>query len=117
MLSEDGLMLIKLWFSIDAREQKQRLQERSTNPLKRWKLSTVDAKAQEKWQDFTHYKNKMFKHTSTQKNPWVIVKGNNKSQARLEAMRYVLNKIDYTGKGETDQRLRPDPTVVEILKD
>jgi len=110
-------MLIKLWFSINAGEQKQRLEERGTNPLKRWKLSTVDAKAQEKWQDFTHYKNKMFAHTSTQRNHWVIIKGNNKIQARLEAMRYVLNTIDYTGKGDTGQRLEPDPEIVEIISD
>ena len=115
MLSEDGLILIKLWFSIDAREQKQRLDERASNPLKRWKLSTVDAKAQEKWQDFTHYKNKMFLQTSTKQNPWVIIRGNNKTQGRLEAMRYVLNKIDYTNKGVTGQRLEPDPGVVEVL--
>jgi polyphosphate kinase 2 len=115
MLSEDGLILIKLWFSIDAGEQKQRFEERVTNPLKRWKLSTVDAKAQEKWKDFTRYKTEMFTRTSTLRNPWVIIKGNNKSQARLEAMRYVLNKIDYAGKGETGQRLKPYSNVVEVL--
>jgi len=85
--------------------------------LKRWKLSTVDAKAQEKWQDFTHYKNKMFLQTSTVQNPWVIIKGNNKSQARLEAMRYVLNKIDYAGKGVTGQRLEPNSQIVKIISD
>lgn len=115
MLIEDGLILIKLWFSIDSPEQKKRLDERKVNPLKQWKLSTVDAQAQEKWQDFTKFKSQMFLRTSTPKNPWVIIKGNNKSRARLEAMRYVLNMINYDEKGRTGMRLEPDFEIVNII--
>lgn len=115
MLEEDGLHIIKFWFSIDPDEQKRRLEERVTNPLKQWKLSTVDAQAQAKWDEFTHYKEAMFTHTSTPMNPWVIVKGNNRNKARVEAMRYVLNKLDYDQKGATGERLVPDPKIVSVL--
>lgn len=114
MLIEDELMLVKFWFSIDAGEQKKRLVERETSPLKQWKLSTIDARAQEKWQEFTFYKERMFAATGTIYNPWVIIKGNDKEKARLEAMRYVLHTVDYAGKGETGRRIEPDPDIVRV---
>ena len=115
MLIEDGIILVKLWFSIDKKEQEQRLEERKTNPLISWKLSTVDALAQQKWDDFTRYKELMFQQTATKDSPWVVVKGNEKDLARKEAMRYVLNQTDYTDKGLTGTPLNFDPTIVQVI--
>lgn len=115
MLAEDGLMVVKFWFSIDVEEQKRRLKERETNPLKQWKLSTVDAQAQGKWADFTRYKEAMFEHTSTNYCPWVVVQGNDRDTARLESMRYVLHKADYAKKGQTGERLEPDSKIIEVF--
>ena len=115
MLDEDGLHIIKFWFSIERSEQQKRLEERKTSPLKTWKLSTVDAQAQEKFEDFTMYKDAMFEHTATARNPWVILNGNNKNRARKEAMRYILSLIDYEEKGKTGERLTPDSTIVRIV--
>ena len=115
MLVEDGLRIVKLWFSIDNEEQKKRLEERKINPLIQWKLSTVDMQAQLKWNDYTYYKNEMFKYTGTPQSPWISVKGNNKDYARKEAMRYVLNSMSYTKKGITGERLGPDADVVSII--
>ncbi len=56
MLVRDGVKIFKLWFSIENQEQKRRLDERKVDPLKQWKLSTVDMQAQMKWDDYTHYK-------------------------------------------------------------
>ncbi len=115
MLIEDGIILIKLWFSIDKIEQFKRLEERKTNPLISWKLSTVDAQAQKKWNDFTKYKERMFNNTGTLNSPWVVVKGNNKDLARKEAMKYVLNKVDYDQKGLTNVSLEINTDIVEII--
>jgi polyphosphate kinase 2 len=115
LLIEDGIILIKLWFSIDIEEQKRRIEERKINPLKQWKLSTVDMQAQYRWDDFTSFKEKMFETTATKKSPWVVIRGNIKHVARKEAMRYVLNAIDYEKKGETGERLSPDPEIVSVL--
>jgi len=115
MLKEDGMQLVKFWFSIDEEEQARRIAERQSNPLKQWKLSTVDALAQAKWNEYTQYKEAMFSKTSTTDNPWLVVQGNDRDQACLEAMRYVLNKINYELKGETGSRLEPDPKVVQRL--
>jgi polyphosphate kinase 2 len=114
MLIEDGCEIIKFWFSIDKKEQSKRLTNRKVNPLISWKLSTVDMQAQLKWDDYTYYKQEMFKRTSIEKSPWIIIKGNSKDKARMEAMRYVLNSIPYEQKGLTGERLEPDHTILSI---
>lgn len=114
ILVQDGIYLFKLWFSIDENEQKTRLEERKTDPLKKWKLSTVDMQAQLKWDAYTNYKLQMFNKTSWDKAPWVVLKGNDKDEARLEAMRHVLNNIDFPEKGQTKERLIPNPDIVTV---
>lgn len=113
MLYEDGVILIKFWFSISKEEQKKRFKSRMKNPLKQWKFSPVDMKGQELWDRYTHYKEQMFSKTHTTFSPWIIVKTNNKREARLESIRYVLSQFPYQ-----DRRLKnrttilPDPNVV-----
>lgn len=112
MLVQDGVHVFKFWFSIDAEEQKRRLDDRVHNPLKQWKLSSVDVQAQSKWEEFTFYKEAMFKKTAKPHSPWVVVKGNERDVARKEVMRYVVNKLDYNKKGETGERLTLDTNIV-----
>lgn len=115
MLLEDGMTIIKFWFSINLDEQRKRLEERKTNPLKQWKLSTVDAQAQEHWHDFTSYKNEMFNATATPRCPWIVVDGNDRNLGRMEAMRYVLSQMEYDKKGETGERVAHDAKVVQAM--
>lgn len=112
MLYEDGVVVIKFWFSISKEEQKRRFQSRLQNPLKVWKFSPVDMKGQALWGSYTHYKEQMFSRTHITFSPWIIVKTNDKRTARLESMRYVLSKFDYTGKMSAKTTLLPDPNVV-----
>ena len=74
MLYEDGVRVIKFWFSISKDEQKRRFDSRMKNPLKQWKFSPVDMKGQELWDKYTHYKEQMFAKTHTAFSPWLIVK-------------------------------------------
>ena len=97
-LMEDGIILIKFYLSISKENQKLRFHLREINPLKYWKLSPNDWKANKNWQILTKFKEHMFKKTSTPKSPWVIINSDNKMIARLNAMRYVLSKIEYSGK-------------------
>ncbi|MBN4070447.1 polyphosphate kinase 2 [Olleya sp. AH-315-F22] len=113
MLYEDGVILIKLWFSISKEEQKNRFNSRLENPLKRWKFSIVDKEGQRLWDDYTFYKEQMFSKTHTTFSPWIIIKTNNKKEARLESMRYVLSKFNYDDKGDSPSVLFPDPNVVQ----
>ena len=112
MLVEDGITLIKFWFSISKEEQLARFNSRRHNPLKQWKLSPLDDRAQELWDQYTRYKEKMFSHTHTSFSPWIVVKANNKRKARLESIRHTLSVLEYDGKGETDLNLFPDPNII-----
>jgi polyphosphate kinase 2 len=112
MLYEDGVTIIKFWFSISKEEQAKRFEARRQNPLKQWKISPVDEKAQELWDAYTRSKEEMFTKTHTTFSPWIIVKANDKQAARLESLRYVLNLLPYKGKEEAQIRLAPDPNVI-----
>ncbi len=112
MLYESGVDIIKFWFSISKDEQQRRFDSRLKNPLKRWKFSPVDQKGQEMWDDYTYYKEQMFSKTHTSYCPWIVVKTNDKLQARLESMRYVLSKFEYDNKDEASTSLLPDPNIV-----
>ena len=112
MLYENGIILIKFWFSVSQLEQEKRFASREKNPLKNWKLSPVDKKAQKLWKEFSYYKDQMLSRTHTNYAPWVIVRGDNKLHARLESIRYVLNAIDYEGKENAEVSLLPDPNII-----
>jgi polyphosphate kinase 2 len=112
MLIDDGIKLIKFWFSIDIEEQKRRLRDRQINPLKQWKISTIDMLAQQKWHEFTRYKELMFEATHRDYSPWVIIKGNDKEIARLESIKYVLSNMEYAQKGETGVSLECNSEII-----
>ena len=112
MLYEDGVILIKFWFSISKDEQQKRFKSRMNNPLKVWKFSSVDMMGQKLWKSYTMHKEKMFSKTHTTFSPWIIVKTNNKREARLESIRYVLSQFDYSRNGDSKTTLLPDPNVI-----
>jgi len=95
MITESGIRLIKFYFSISKQEQAERFEDIKTSPVKKWKFSTVDQRAQELWDDYTEYKRRMFETTDTENAPWIIIKANRKSKARLEAIQHILSLIPY----------------------
>ena len=99
-LIDNGLILIKFWFSIEKETQELRFQLRQASPIKWWKFSPSDAKAVERYDLFTKYKEQMFANTSTDKSPWVVVDMNDKKLGQLNAIRYLLSTIPYPDKNE-----------------
>jgi polyphosphate kinase len=112
LLHEDGIELVKFWFSITKEEQAERFAERRDDPLKQWKISPVDDRAQELWDRYTIYKDAMLSRTHAAHSPWVVVRANDKRAARLESIRYVLSSLSYEGKDKAGTRLHPDPDIV-----
>jgi len=98
MLTQSDTYLIKLYFSITKAEQAIRFRDIKKSPLKRWKITAVDERAQELWDEYTAYKNKMFEHTNTSHAPWVIIQANKKLEARLFAINHLLATIPYEDK-------------------
>lgn len=97
-LVSSGIHLIKFWFSVSREEQHARFEARKIHPLKQWKLSPIDLASLDKWDAYTEAKESMFFHTDMAEAPWTVVKSDCKKRARLNAMRYVLHKLDYTGR-------------------
>lgn len=97
-LVRSGVFLIKFWFSVSREEQRRRFKERQTHPLKQWKLSPIDMASLDKWEDYTQAKEAMFFETDTADAPWTVIKSDCKKRARLNAMRYVLQKLPYANK-------------------
>ena len=95
MLIQSDTYLIKFYFSITKEEQAKRFAEIKNNPLKRWKITPVDEKAQALWNDYTLYKEKMFEATNTEDVPWTIIDANKKSQARLVTISHILKTIPF----------------------
>ena len=97
LIGEDTI-LFKMWFSISKDKQVDRFDRRKKHPLKYWKYSPNDAKALDKFEAIGILKNKMFLETSTVKTPWIIINSEDKKIGRLNAMKYILDEIDYDGK-------------------
>lgn len=97
---DDGIILLKFYFSVTKEAQAKRFKKRKNNPLKQWKLSEIDKQAQDLWDEFTKVKYKMLKRTHTNLTPWNVIRSDNKHEARLTAIKLMLNSIDYDGRNK-----------------
>ena len=103
--------LIKLYFSVTKNEQARRFDRRKNDPLRGWKLSEVDLQAQDLWDEFTEKKYQLLKTTHTKKNPWWVIRSDDKQAARLETMKLILSLVKYRGRSRSLE-LAADPGVV-----
>ena len=102
MLVDDGILLFKYWLTVDQAQQEERISERQSHPLKRWKLSMIDVKAREKYAEYGLARDAMLAATHKPKSPWVLVDFNDQRRGRLTLIRHLLDHI-------------PDRKVPEIL--
>ena len=110
-LVRQGTILVKLYFSVTKGEQAYRFDRRKNDLLRQWKLSEVDLQAQERWDDFTNQKYEMLKRTHSNHAPWTVIRSNDKHEARLNAMRTILNSVPYQ-RGNSELDFVPNPEVV-----
>ncbi|WP_345620918.1 polyphosphate kinase 2 [Streptomyces ziwulingensis] len=111
LLTDDGILLVKFWFSVSRAEQRTRFAIRQVDPVRRWKLSPTDLASLDLWDDYTAAKVDMFRATDTVHAPWTVVKNNDKRRGRLEAMRSLLDRCDYPTKDDAVVG-KPDPLIV-----
>ena len=111
LLVSAGIILFKFYFSVSKEEQKKRFESRRTDPLKQYKLSPVDARSQELWNQYTLAKYSMLLASNTEFAPWTILDSNDKKIARLNAFRCILSRIDYPEKIDAKE-LAVDPNLV-----
>jgi polyphosphate kinase len=94
-LVEDGIVLIKYWFSVSDEEQERRFLARVNDPMRRWKLSETDLYSRTKWVDYSRAKDEMFVHTDIPEAPWHVVDADNKKKARLNCISHLLSMVPY----------------------
>ncbi len=95
MILESGIRLVKIYMSINKKEQAKRFNEIKNDPLKQWKMTPVDERAQELWDEYTKYKRTMFSKTNTKISPWKVIRANRKTMARINVINHILKSIPY----------------------
>jgi polyphosphate kinase len=98
MLIDDGIILIKYWFSVSNEVQEERFEARIDDPLKTWKLSDMDLASRKLWADYSRAKDEMFVHTDTGESPWHVVESDIKRNARINCISHLLDQIPYEAK-------------------
>jgi polyphosphate kinase 2 len=112
LIVDDGIKFFKYYLNISKEEMYKRLKSRETDPLKKWKLSTLDWKSYEHYDEYQKLKDDMFAASSTPYAPWVIVDANDKKRARINIIRDIVSQFDYDDK---DYFYLPDPNIVEFV--
>jgi len=95
LLIDDGILLRKYWFSVSEAEQLRRFKARLNDPVRQWKLSTMDLQSVYRWEEYSRAKDEMMVHTDTSFSPWYVVESDIKKHARLNMMAHLLSTIDY----------------------
>lgn len=112
MLITSGLHIFKYFLNVSRSEQKRRIERRKTDPLRMWKLSSIDNKSLNLWDEYTDAFQKMFSRTHNAESPWIMVDSTDKKRARINIARDLLSKIDYDGKDQSKVCLLADPNIV-----
>ena len=95
MMLESGIILLKYWLEVSPEEQTRRLTARIDDPRKVWKLSPMDLKSYDRWDDYTRARDEMFTATDTPWAPWYVVRSDDKKRARLNTITHLLHAIPH----------------------
>ncbi|MCB1368424.1 MAG: polyphosphate kinase 2 [Rhodobacteraceae bacterium] len=110
MLVKEGIHLVKIWLNVGRAEQLRRFLKRERDPLKQWKLSSIDVKGLSRWDDYSAAISETFAQSHTQIAPWTVIRADDKRRARVAAIRAVLSGLDYARK-DTAAACPPDPSI------
>ena len=116
LLVDDGIMLVKYWFSVSDEEQERRFRSRLEDPLRSWKLSPMDLESRARWVDYSRAKDEMFVHTDIPEAPWYVVEGDDKRRARLNCMAHLLSIVPYEDVVEIPRQLPPRPVEADYQR-
>lgn len=109
MLVEEGIVLLKYWFSVSEAEQERRIRARMADPTRRWKVSTMDLEARARWDAYSKAKDEMLRQTHTSHAPWRLVDADIKRHARLNCIADLLEQFDYPSDPVPAPELPPRP--------
>ncbi len=111
LLVDEGIRLFKIWLNVGRAEQLRRFQARESDPLKQWKLSSIDVDGLAKWDEYSDAIHETLSRSHTALAPWTVVRADDKYRARIGSIQAVLSRIDYKGK-LPKVAADPDPKIV-----
>ena len=109
MLIDDGIVLVKYWFSVSDEEQEKRFKARLNDPLKRWKISDMDLEARNRWVEYSKAKDDMFAHCDLPDSPWWDVEADDKQRARINCIAHLLSVVPYQPREIPKPKWGPRP--------
>jgi polyphosphate kinase 2 len=113
MLIDDGMILIKYWFSVSDEEQEKRFQQRAKDPYKQWKLSPMDIEGRKRWVDYSKAKDDMFAHCDTPDSPWWEIEADDKLKARVNCLAHLVSIVPYRDRPAPKVKLGTRPEAVD----
>ncbi len=116
LLVEDGIILLKYWFSVSDKEQEKRFKSRQKDPLRRWKLSDMDVLSISRWEDYSRAKDKMFGHTDIPEAPWYSVDSDDKKRSRLNVMSHLLSCVPYDTRKPNKVKIPARPSATHYVR-
>jgi polyphosphate kinase 2 (PPK2 family) len=90
---ESGIILLKYWLEVTPEEQERRLRDRIDDGRKIWKLSPMDIKSFNRWDEYTQARDAMFAATDTSWAPWFVARSEEKKRVRLNIITHLLSQI------------------------
>ncbi|UXU64585.1 phosphate--AMP phosphotransferase [Staphylococcus agnetis] len=94
MWVNDGAIVLKFFLTLDKDEQLKRFKDREQNINKQWKITDEDWRNREKWDLYLEASHDMITKTHQAHAPWVIVPADHKKSARIEVLKYIIQKCE-----------------------
>jgi len=95
LMVKSGIILLKYWLEVSPEEQTRRLKARIGDGRKTWKLSPMDVKSYDRWDDYTKARDEMFAATDSSWAPWFVAKSEDKQRVRLNVISHILKHVPY----------------------
>jgi len=92
---DSNIILLKYWLEVSPQEQQRRLESREEDGRKTWKLSPMDLKSYDRWDDYSRARDELFKATDTSWAPWYIARAEDKKKLRLNLISHLLQHVPY----------------------
>ena len=116
MLVDDGIILIKYWFSVSDKEQQKRFRSRLKDPMRRWKLSETDLQSITRWEDYSRAKDAMFDATDSDHAPWWTIESDDKRTSRINTIAHLLSQIPYEHLEPDDIEIPDRPKAADVAR-
>jgi polyphosphate kinase 2 len=110
LITREGIIFLKFWLDVSRPEQLRRMLAREKDPLKQWKLSSIDIEGLSKWKEYCEAIGDTLARSHLPEAPWTVVRSDDKRRARIATIQTILRAVDFEGR-DKDLIGKPDPLI------